>query len=113
MESKDSKKSFKENVCIASQTNTYQCDFYSKNGFAVHSNIFNSETDNIIKEIKHIKEDNIYLILENLNILEKRSFYEIILKKNKNIKIKTNNSLFLETICSIKNNNVQYNQAAL
>ncbi len=112
MESKDSKKSFKENVCIASQTNTYQCDFYSKNGFAVHSNIFNSETDNIIKEIKHIKEDNIYLILENLNILEKRSFYEIILKKNKNIKIKTNNSLFLETLCSIKNNNVQYNQAA-
>ncbi|WP_300703636.1 hypothetical protein [uncultured Brachyspira sp.] len=113
MESKDSKKSFKENVCIASQTNTYQCDFYSKNGFAVHSNIFNSETDNIIKEIKHIKEDNIYLILENLNILEKRSFYEIILKKNKNIKIKTNNSLFLETICSIKkNSNIQYNQAA-
>lgn len=114
MESKDSKKNFKENVCIASQINTYQCDFYSKNGFAIHSNsnIFNSETDNIIKDIKHIKEDNIYLILENLNILEKREFYEIILKKNKNIKIKTNNSLFLETLCSIKNNNVQYNQAA-
>lgn len=112
MDSKDSKKNFKECLCIAPQTNTYQCDFYSKNGFAVCCNKVNSETENIIKEIKHIKEDNIYLILENLNILEKRSFYEIILKKNKNIKIKTNNSLFLETLCSIKNNNVQYNQAA-
>ena len=112
MDSKDSKKNFKECLCIAPQTNTYQCDFYSKNGFAICCNKVNSETDNIIKEIKHIKEDNIYLILENLNILEKRSFYEIILKKNKNIKIKTNNSLFLETLCSIKNNNVQYNQAA-
>lgn len=112
MENKDSNKNFKESICIAHQTNTYQCDFYSKNGFAVHCNKVNSETDNIIKEIKNIKEDNIYLILENLNILEKRSFYEIILKKNKNIKIKTNNSLFLETLCSIKNNNVQYNQAA-
>ena len=112
MENKDSNKNFKECICIAHQTNTYQCDFYSKNGFAVHCNKVNSETDNIIKEIKNIKEDNIYLILENLNILEKREFYEIILKKNKNIKIKTNNSLFLETLCSIKNNNVQYNQAA-
>ena len=112
MENKDSNKNFKECICIAPQTNTYQCDFYSKNGFAVHCNKVNSETDNIIKEIKNIKEDNIYLILENLNILEKREFYEIILKKNKNIKIKTNNSLFLETLCSIKNNNVQYNQAA-
>ena len=112
MENKDSNKNFKESICIAHQTNTYQCDFYSKNGFAVHCNKVNSETDNIIKEIKNIKEDNIYLILENLNILEKREFYEIILKKNKNIKIKTNNSLFLETLCSIKNNNVQYNQAA-
>ncbi len=112
MDSKDSKKNFKECLCIAPQTNTYQCDFYSKNGFTICSNKVNSETENIIKEIKHIKEDNIYLILENLNILEKRSFYEIILKKNKNIKIKTNNSLFLETLCSIKNNNVQYNQAA-
>lgn len=112
MDSKDSKKNFKKCICIAPQTNTYQCDFYSKNGFAICCNKVNSETDNIIKEIKHIKEDNIYLILENLNILEKRSFYEIILKKNKNIKIKTNNSLFLETLCSIKNNNVQYNQAA-
>ena len=112
MENKDSNKNFKECICIAPQTNTYQCDFYSKNGFAVHCNKVNSETDNIIKEIKHIKEDNIYLILENLNILEKRSFYEIILKKNKNIKIKTNNSLFLEILCSIKNNNVQYNKAA-
>ena len=112
MDSKDSKKNFKECLCIAPQTNTYQCDFYSKNGFTICCNKVNSETDNIIKEIKHIKEDNIYLILENLNILEKRSFYEIILKKNKNIKIKTNNSLFLETLCSIKNNNVQYNQAA-
>ena len=112
MDSKDSKKNFKKCICIAHQTNTYQCDFYSKNGFAVHCNKVNSETDNIIKEIKNIKEDNIYLILENLNILEKREFYEIILKKNKNIKIKTNNSLFLETLCSIKNNNVQYNQAA-
>ena len=112
MENKDSNKNFKECICIAPQTNTYQCDFYSKNGFAVHCNKVNSETENIIKEIKHIKEDNIYLILENLNILEKREFYEIILKKNKNIKIKTNNSLFLETLCSIKNNNVQYNQAA-
>ena len=112
MDSKDSKKNFKECLCIAPQTNTYQCDFYSKNGFTICCNKVNSETDNIIKEIKHIKEDNIYLILENLNILEKREFYEIILKKNKNIKIKTNNSLFLETLCSIKNNNVQYNQAA-
>ena len=112
MDSKDSKKKFKECLCIAPQTNTYQCDFYSKNGFTICSNKVNSETENIIKEIKHIKEDNIYLILENLNILEKKSFYEIILKKNKNIKIKTNNSLFLETLCSIKNNNVQYNQAA-
>ena len=112
MENKDSNKNFKECICIAHQTNTYQCDFYSKNGFAVHCNKVNSETDNIIKEIKNIREDNIYLILENLNILEKREFYEIILKKNKNIKIKTNNSLFLETLCSIKNNNVQYNQAA-
>ena len=112
MENKDSNKNFKESICIAHQTNTYQCDFYSKNGFAVHCNKVNSETDNIIKEIKNIKEDNIYLILENLNILEKREFYEIILKKKKNIKIKTNNSLFLETLCSIKNNNVQYNQAA-
>ena len=112
MENKDSNKNFKECICIAPQTNTYQCDFYSKNGFAICCNKVNSETENIIKEIKHIKEDNIYLILENLNILEKREFYEIILKKNKNIKIKTNNSLFLETLCSIKNNNVQYNQAA-
>ena len=112
MENKYSNKNFKECICIAPQTNTYQCDFYSKNGFAVHCNKVNSETENIIKEIKHIKEDNIYLILENLNILEKREFYEIILKKNKNIKIKTNNSLFLEILCSIKNNNVQYNQAA-
>lgn len=112
MDSKDSKKNFKECLCIAPQTNTYQCDFYSKNGFTICSNKVNSETENIIKEIKHIKEDNIYLILENLNILEKKSFYETILKKNKNIKIKTNNSLFLETLCSIKNNNVQYNQAA-
>ena len=112
MDSKDSKKNFKECLCIAPQTNTYQCDFYSKNGFTICCNKVNSETDNIIKEIKHIKEDNIYLILENLNILEKREFYEIILKKNKNIKIKTNNSLFLEILCSIKNNNVQYNQAA-
>ncbi len=113
MESKDSKKNFKECLCIAHQTNTYQCDFYSKNGFSIHSNKFNSEIDNIINEIKHIKEDNIYLILETLNILEKREFYEIIVKKNKNIKIKTNNSLFLETICSIKeNSNIQYNQAA-
>ena len=112
MDSKDSKKNFKECLCIAPQTNTYQCDFYSKNGFTICCNKVNSETDNIIKEIKHIKEDNIYLILENLNILEKREFYEIILKKNKNIKIKTNNSLFLETLCSFKNNNVQYNQAA-
>lgn len=113
MESKDSKKNFKECLCIAHQTNTYQCDFYSKNGFAIHNNKFNSEIDNIINEIKNIKEDNIYLILETLTILERREFYEIILEKNKNIKIKTNNSLFLETICSIKeNSNIQYNQAA-
>ena len=57
MDSKDSKKNFKEYLCIAPQTNTYQCDFYSKNGFTICSNKVNSETENIIKEIKHKKKE--------------------------------------------------------
>lgn len=74
--------------CLAHISNLGNCDYCAMTGFSIQSLGVNGEIENIISMINSSEREEIYLVLENLNILGHRNFYNCI--ENKKIYITTN-----------------------
>ena len=73
---------------LAHVSNFGDCDYYKTTGFSIQSLGTQTEIQHILNMIKHSKENEIYLVLENLDILGHKEFYSQLL--NKQIYITTN-----------------------